>query len=154
MPVAIYLLLPLLEKPISLNPQKKTSGFETVEITKHQDDLESKETVGPDKEKKNETQVVPAVAPPTKETDQSVEKPAASISGMKEKNDKKNKKKDSQDGYQIIYHTVSPNESLYIISMNYYKSDDGIGQIKKWNHLKGDEIQVGQVLKIPLEGND
>lgn len=152
MPIAIYFLLPYLEKqkPISLTQQKKISGFETVEVTKRTNDLESTETVGPDQEKTNDTEAIPDSKLP-KEIEKPVEKSSASALETKEKKDKK---QDSKDGYQIVYHTVSPNESLFIIAMNYYKSAAGIERIKEWNHIKGDEIQVGQVLKIPLKENE
>ncbi|MGX2960262.1 LysM peptidoglycan-binding domain-containing protein [Peribacillus sp. JNUCC 23] len=153
MPIAIYFLLPYLEKekPISLTPQKKTSGFETVEVTKRINDVESNETIDSEQEKTNDKEAVPGVSNLPEEIEQPVEKSSVSVSERKEKKDKK---QDAKDGYQIVYHTVSPNESLFIIATNYYKSAAGIEQIKEWNHLKGDEIQVGQVLKIPLKENE
>ncbi|MFJ5621157.1 LysM peptidoglycan-binding domain-containing protein [Peribacillus loiseleuriae] len=153
MPVAIYFLVPYLEKqkPISLTPQKKISGFETVEVTKRINGVESTETVGPEQRKTNDMKAVPAVSKLPKGIEKPVGKSSASVSEMKEKKDKK---QDSKDGYQIVYHTVSPNESLFIIAMNYYKSAVGIERIKEWNHIKGDEIQVGQVLKIPVKENE
>ncbi|WP_049681982.1 LysM peptidoglycan-binding domain-containing protein [Peribacillus loiseleuriae] len=153
MPVAIYFLLPYLEKqePISLTPQKKISGFETVEVTKRINSVESNETVGPEQGKTTDMKAVPAVSKLPKGIEEPEGKSSASVSEMKEKKDKK---QDSKDGYQIVYHTVSPNESLFIIAMNYYKSAAGIERIKEWNHIKGDEIQVGQVLKIPVKENE
>ncbi len=153
MPIAIYFLLPYLEKekPISLTPQKKTSGFETVEVTKRINDVESNETIDSEQEKTNDKEAVPGVSNLPEEIEQPVEKSSVSVSERKEKKDKK---QDAKDEYQIVYHTVSPNESLFVIATNYYKSAAGIEQIKEWNHLKGDEIQVGQVLKIPLKENE
>nr|WP_249745405.1 LysM peptidoglycan-binding domain-containing protein [Mesobacillus boroniphilus] len=52
---------------------------------------------------------------------------------------------------KIIYHTVKPNETLFRVSMNYYKSQEGIPIIKKANNIQGNEIQAGQVLKIPIK---
>lgn len=153
MPIAIYFLLPYLEKqkPISLTPQKKTSGFETVEVTKRINDVESNETIGSEQEKANDKEADSGDSNLPEEIEQPVEKSSVSVSERKEKKDKK---QDAKDGYQIVYHTVLPNESLFIIATNYYKSAAGIEQIKEWNHLKGDEIQVGQVLKIPLKENE
>lgn len=48
-----------------------------------------------------------------------------------------------------IKHKVQANETLFRISMQYYKSQDGIEKIKQANNLKSDEIQEGQVLIIP-----
>jgi LysM repeat protein len=52
---------------------------------------------------------------------------------------------------KIIYHTVKPQETLYKIAMKYYYSIDGVEIIKEANHLKSEQITVGQVLKIPLK---
>ncbi|NQD65192.1 LysM peptidoglycan-binding domain-containing protein [Bacillus haikouensis] len=51
---------------------------------------------------------------------------------------------------EIIYHTVQPQETIFRIAMKYYHSQDGIAKIKKANNLPSNEIQSGQVLKIPL----
>ncbi|MBT2638842.1 LysM peptidoglycan-binding domain-containing protein [Bacillus sp. ISL-39] len=52
---------------------------------------------------------------------------------------------------KVIYHTVKPNETLFRVAMTYYKSQDGIPIIKKANNIQGNEIQAGQVLKIPIK---
>lgn len=49
----------------------------------------------------------------------------------------------------VIYHTVEPKETLFRIAMKYYQSQTGIEIIKTANHIQGNEIKVGQVLKIP-----
>lgn len=49
----------------------------------------------------------------------------------------------------IVYHTVQPKETLFRIAMKYYKSQSGIEIIQNANNLNGNEIMVGQVLKIP-----
>jgi LysM repeat protein len=51
---------------------------------------------------------------------------------------------------QVIYHTVKSGENLYRISLKYYHSKAGEDSIRKANNLKGNEIYLGQVLKIPL----
>jgi LysM repeat protein len=51
---------------------------------------------------------------------------------------------------QVIYHTVKSGENLYRISLKYYHSKAGEDSIRKANKLKGNEIYLGQVLKIPL----
>ncbi|MCP3738693.1 LysM peptidoglycan-binding domain-containing protein [Rossellomorea sp. BNER] len=50
----------------------------------------------------------------------------------------------------IVYHTVKSNETLFSIAMRYYHSQNGINIIKQSNGINGNEIQSGQVLKIPL----
>lgn len=65
-----------------------------------------------------------------------------------EKTDKQTNTPPKQD--KIIYHTVQPKETLYKLAKKYFNSANGIDIIKKANHLNSDQIQVGQVLKIPL----
>jgi LysM repeat protein len=50
----------------------------------------------------------------------------------------------------VIYHTVKSGENLYRISLKYYHSKAGEDIIRKANNMKGNEIYLGQVLKIPL----
>jgi LysM repeat protein len=56
-----------------------------------------------------------------------------------------------ENSEKVIYHTVKPNETLFRVAMTYYKSQDGIPIIKKANNIQGNEIQAGQVLKIPIK---
>lgn len=56
-----------------------------------------------------------------------------------------------EENRRIITHVVQPNETLYKISMKYYKSRNGEKLIREWNHLQDSNIYVGQVLKIPLD---
>ncbi len=51
---------------------------------------------------------------------------------------------------KVIYHTVQPHETLYKLAIKYYHSANGINIIKQANNLKSDQINAGQVLKIPL----
>lgn len=50
---------------------------------------------------------------------------------------------------ELVYHTVQSNETLFRIAMKYYNSQSGINIIKQANKIQGNEIQAGQVLKIP-----
>ncbi|MGE7605695.1 LysM peptidoglycan-binding domain-containing protein [Peribacillus frigoritolerans] len=59
--------------------------------------------------------------------------------------------KDDKEGYKVVLHTVQGEETLFRISMNYYKSQEGIALIREWNGLNGNEISKGQVLKIPIK---
>ncbi|WP_080845418.1 LysM peptidoglycan-binding domain-containing protein [Cytobacillus gottheilii] len=61
-----------------------------------------------------------------------------------------NKQNSEQAEGKIVYHTVKAKETLYRVSMNYYSSADGVEIIKQANGLSSNEIQAGQVLKIPL----
>ncbi|MFJ7363742.1 LysM peptidoglycan-binding domain-containing protein [Peribacillus frigoritolerans] len=59
--------------------------------------------------------------------------------------------KHDKEGYKVVLHTVQGEETLFRISMNYYKSQEGIALIREWNGLNGNEISKGQVLKIPIK---
>ncbi|MGG0716660.1 LysM peptidoglycan-binding domain-containing protein [Robertmurraya massiliosenegalensis] len=52
---------------------------------------------------------------------------------------------------EIIYHKVQKEETLYRIAMKYYKSQAGIDIIRQANGIQGNEIQLGQTLKIPIQ---
>ncbi|MBY0096517.1 LysM peptidoglycan-binding domain-containing protein [Mesobacillus maritimus] len=52
---------------------------------------------------------------------------------------------------KIVYHTVKEGDNLFRISLAYYNSQHGMERIRQANNLQGDEVQLGQVLKIPLE---
>jgi uncharacterized membrane protein YqiK len=59
--------------------------------------------------------------------------------------------KPDKEEYKVVLHTVQGEETLFRISMNYYKSQEGIALIREWNGLNGNEISKGQVLKIPIK---
>lgn len=61
------------------------------------------------------------------------------------------KKESRVSSEKIIYHVVKSDETLFRISMKYYHSQSGIQIIKNANGIQGNEIQVGQKLKIPLK---
>jgi LysM repeat protein len=58
--------------------------------------------------------------------------------------------KNAEPAPQVIYHTVKTGENLYRISLKYYHSKAGEDIIRKANNISGNEIHLGQVLKIPL----
>lgn len=51
---------------------------------------------------------------------------------------------------RVVKHTVKKKETLYRISMKYYKSRAGEDKIRNYNNLNGNEVYTGQVLNIPL----
>lgn len=56
--------------------------------------------------------------------------------------------KSSQPG-EFQFHTVKEGETLESIGKMYFPNEDGAMIIKEYNELKQDELQPGQVLKIP-----
>lgn len=79
------------------------------------------------------------------------EQPKAEEKPVLEKADEPKKQQAPKTEGKVVYHTVKPNETIFRIAMNYYKSKAGIEIIKKANNLRSNEIQVGQVLAIPLD---
>lgn len=58
------------------------------------------------------------------------------------------------DRYDVKYHKVKADETLYRISMKYYNSRSGEELIKSWNNINGDTVIEGQVLQIPIKINE
>ncbi|MFD1707110.1 LysM peptidoglycan-binding domain-containing protein [Siminovitchia sediminis] len=71
----------------------------------------------------------------------------------KQKADHQGKKEsgqsDDQEAGNVVYHTVQPGENLFRIALKYYQTQDGVEKIRQANGLAGNEISVGQTLKIP-----
>lgn len=62
------------------------------------------------------------------------------------------KPKDStKQEYRVITHKVTSEETLYSISIKYYKSRAGEEIIREWNNLEQTKIYEGQILEIPLK---
>lgn len=59
--------------------------------------------------------------------------------------------KDEDSSVEMKYHKVQPNETLFRIAMKYYHSQSGIETIKQANGIRGNEIIVGETLKIPMK---
>lgn len=61
-----------------------------------------------------------------------------------------NREVEKEKNVTIVYHKVQKKDTLFSIAMKYYQSQSGIEKIKAANHIQGEEIQVGQVLQIPI----
>lgn len=81
---------------------------------------------------------------------QEEEQPKTAEKAPSEKSVETKEQEEPKTEGKVIYHTVKPQETIFRIAMNYYKSQDGINIIKQANNLHSNEIQTGQVLKIPL----
>ncbi|MCY8518275.1 LysM peptidoglycan-binding domain-containing protein [Bacillus atrophaeus] len=102
---------------------------------------------------------------PTEEKDSSIhkkvdtkanEKSESKASAAAAPEETKTVQKDTQqvqakeDATRVVKHTVKKKETLYRISMKYYKSRAGEDKISNYNNLNGNEVYTGQVLNIPL----
>ncbi|MCM3401897.1 LysM peptidoglycan-binding domain-containing protein [Cytobacillus oceanisediminis] len=128
------------EEPESQEPEKpeKAEGVQVkedakVQQEKHASQTTAKEDKGSEPNSKKQAQ---QTAPES--TDSS------KTAGKQEQEELKTEGK-------VVYHTVKPKETIFRIAMTYYKSQSGIEKIKQANNLPSNEIQTGQVLKIPLE---
>ncbi|MEK3853313.1 LysM peptidoglycan-binding domain-containing protein [Cytobacillus sp. FSL H8-0458] len=155
-----------------LNAESEEMGSETVVFATNDEDegttievREEQESEKPKKaEKAEETQEKEAAS--DQEKKQVPQKSAAEDKGSEPASDKEAKETASvstdpsktagtqeelkKEG-KVVYHTVQPKETIFRIAMTYYKSQSGIEIIKQANNLPSNEIQTGQVLKIPLE---
>lgn len=163
LPVVIYSWVTISEN----QKQKKasssdSSGYETVGI----DDQEKKTSYDirePEEDANDLEEPANQAEEGTNDHDQSVTVPVQtdqddhSEQSTEDSNKKEEQPNKDQQGttqpqknVNIVYHTVQPNETLYRISMKYYQSQVGIDIIKRANGLQGNDIRVGQVLKIPM----
>ncbi len=115
--------------------EEKAESSSNGDATKEEKDTEQAEKVEQEENSQKADQVVTTEqtqTPPTTETkvEQEVEK---------------------KEETKIIEHTVQSNETIFRIAMRYFSSQDGIDIIKQYNGLSGNEIRVGQVLKIPVK---
>nr|MDH3153997.1 LysM peptidoglycan-binding domain-containing protein [Bacillus licheniformis] len=51
---------------------------------------------------------------------------------------------------KVLKHTVGEKETLFRISMKYYKNRSGEEKIRNYNQLSGNNVYAGQVLDIPI----
>jgi nucleoid-associated protein YgaU len=120
----------------------KEEDKESIPTTATAEDLKEKESAKGEAEKEKEEAEAKAKA--QQEAEEKAKKAAA------EKKNVQAAKPDKEE-YKVVLHTVQGEETLFRISMNYYKSQEGIALIKEWNGLNGNEISKGQVLKIPIK---
>jgi LysM repeat protein len=102
-------------------------------------DKNTSETPVESEEKESEKSTVPASSAPESKPSETEGSPNTGEAVSEGSNEK------------IIYHTVKPSETIFRVAMTYYKSQEGIPIIKKANNIQGNEIQAGQVLKIPIK---
>lgn len=159
LPIAIFTMYNYLQKNSSSNAEKASSqtGYETVgfeenkggkgTIIEEREEDSQQETDQTETDKKEEKDG-PAPAPESPVVNKADDKGSANPA-EKVKEEQKEKVSESNSGNEVIYHTVKSNETMFRIAMKYYNSQAGIDIIKKANGLTTNDIQAGQVLKIP-----
>lgn len=143
------------------NASVDNSKFETIDIEaieQEEENMEDEPTIveeGTDSESENSTLTPEQTTTvgnddknqPSEQETKKVEKEKEVLVEEKESN----QPSESTSGNEtIVYHKVQLKETLFSIAMKYYQSQAGIDRIKSANNIQGEEIQAGQVLKIPL----
>ncbi|WP_312474381.1 LysM peptidoglycan-binding domain-containing protein [Neobacillus sp.] len=179
LPIIILSVISYLNDGKLMKVNEKTSGgtvgYETVNFEKSKKENkansnkseEAKETkqdnseIGNPEEKKEEPKVDSEQPDANNHPNTTVQTPSSNVDNTNKQDSDKNSQSQTETTKsptnttttktsKIIYHKVQPQETLFKLGKKYYQSANGIDIIKKANNLKSDQIQVGQVLKIPL----
>ena len=140
----------------------KEEDKESIPTTATAEDLKEKESAKAEAEKEKEEAEAKAKAQQEAKEKAKAQQEAEEKAKAQQEAEEKTKKaaaekknvqaaKPDKEGYKVVLHTVQGEETLFRISMNYYKSQEGIALIREWNGLNGNEISRGQVLKIPIK---
>ncbi|MCR8871402.1 LysM peptidoglycan-binding domain-containing protein [Peribacillus frigoritolerans] len=132
----------------------KEEDKESIPTTATAEDIKEKESEKAEAEKEKEEAEAEAKAKAQQEAKEKAKaQQEAEEKAKKAAAEKKNVQaaKSDKEEYKVVLHTVQGEETLFRISMNYYKSQEGIALIREWNGLNGNEISRGQVLKIPIK---
>jgi LysM repeat protein len=174
LPIIIFSVIAYRDSGKKINGTESTSGnsagYETINLEEPKTEVENKPTI--EKETKettpdniglsNSTEIkeppVEVVEPETSPIE-SIQTPSTNEDTKKQESDKINQEQTevtksptntTVQTSKIIYHTVQPQETLYKLATKYYHSKTGIEIIRKANGLPNEQINIGQVLKIPL----
>lgn len=162
LPVVIFSVYSYLEGG-EINKAKKvsgdTNGYEVINFEKETTNKaeETKEEVKeevkeePEEEADNSNEAVEVQEPAAQDTPALESTEAAVISpNGEDKNSSPNVETTKSSSSKVVYHTVKEGENLYRIALKYYHSKTGEDIIRRANNISGNEIRLGQVLKIPL----
>ncbi|MBE4910321.1 LysM peptidoglycan-binding domain-containing protein [Bacillus luteolus] len=144
----------------TLVPKVSTENYDTIDFAKPSEDESVAEGENLIEDVVNEPEKVeePSQTEPGEkeiagatQSDIEDEQPATNVP---DNSSKQTGQKDStKQQYKIITHKVTAEETLYSISIKYYKSRAGEEIIREWNNLEQTKIYEGQILEIPLEQN-
>jgi LysM repeat protein len=153
LPIVIFSAYSYLEEGKSNKTEKVTGespGYEVINFEKSETESSSVTKVDENKEDNSTVEIeedaIEVQQPVSPETQ--VLEP---VSEQGDNNIPNTDKNSSASTETTITHTVKTGENLYRISLKYYRSKAGEEIIRKTNKLKGNEIYVGQVLKIPVK---
>lgn len=153
LPIVSFSIYTILESEKIGNVEKVSNGrsdYEMVEVEKEIEDASTKEETV---DEAIEEEPQPELLEPEsidKNKSSEITNPLPSGTGGDGKNSYQSSGS-GKDAPVYKYHKVQTNETLFSISMKYYRSKAGIPIIQKANGLNGNEIIVGQTLKIPVQ---
>lgn len=172
LPVIIFSVISYREGAKKINGVEKPSndsiGYETINLEKSKENdkaiensAETKEAIpnindseAPINESNDEVEqtekTVETSAQPESTNENKTDSQVSVSNSEKEQESEASASSTSSDASKTISHTVQPNENLYRIAMKYYNSPNGMDIIMKANHLTSNQINAGQVLKIPM----
>lgn len=160
LPVLMYGLYSSLDVSGNENRNVVTEEGQPEEVTYETKEVKERvESEVASEEKKETVESEPASATdeaeepvPAKEVEEEAQIEEVSDENLVQLNDQEETVQEDEFGanVQVIEHTVKPQETLFRIAMNYYKSQEGIDKIKEWNNIDHHDLEAGQVLKIPL----
>ncbi|PMC39452.1 hypothetical protein CJ195_05890 [Bacillus sp. UMB0899] len=136
---------------ISSNQESDNQSTEMDESQNTGEDIES-ESEGNSNEDNGEV-VIEDPTPDTNEkqteSEEVVNPPSTTTTEVSQSESTEDK---SQDQYrEIKTHKVATGETLFSIAIKYYNNRSGEEIIRQYNNLAGNEIYVGQTLKIPIK---
>lgn len=135
------------ENNVAKNPESKDDSMKESEEDQQEESKEEKESSSIE----NNTAPPPVQQPPAvKETEPVKEEVPKQQPEQKPVQPQQEQKTEEKQEGKTTTHTVQQGETLFRISMKYYNSQAGIEKIRQANGISGNDINVGQVLKIPL----
>lgn len=119
---------------------------------KKEDKSDKKEKESEKKEDKSENKEKKSEMKDNNNKDQEKKEEAVKTQETQAANENSEMEKQAEQGNEekVTYHTVQQGENLFRIALKYYSSQEGVEKIRQANGLAGNEISVGQTLKIPL----
>lgn len=127
---------------------KKDSNIDVIEM---KDAVEAEKAEGIVEEKVEQVQDESKIAQHAETIPAPVEKTTSEVQATPVQDTQTEQAKTGQVG-KVLHHKVKSGETLYRISMKYYKSRAGEEIIKKTNGLDANgTVMTGQILKIPIK---
>ncbi len=114
-----------------------------------EDSSKSEKKADESRQKTEKKQTEKKKEPEEKETNRAEEKPAVTKKKVAETTPPVQKAAEPKPK-KVLKHTVAEKETLFRISLKYYKDRSGEEKIRNYNQLSGNNVYAGQVLDIPI----